>query len=72
MIEEAGSSGWRGAAGILPADVAGYRLALAPDTSFQGTGLPIAGRFVDAQSVIDVPTMLVQPLLGDKARRPPA
>jgi hypothetical protein len=51
---------------------ASYRLTAAAVTPFQGTGLPVAGRFVDDQPVIDVPTMLVQPHPGDTARRPPA
>jgi hypothetical protein len=50
----------------------GSRHFLGATTPFQGTGLPVAGRFVDAQSVIDVRTMLVQPYPGDTARRPPA
>ena len=50
--------------------VPGYRL-LTRVTPFQGTGLPVAGRFAAAQQIDDVPTMLVQPHPGDTARRPP-
>jgi hypothetical protein len=54
------------------ADVSGYRLALGATAAFQGTGLPVAVRFVDAQRITDVRTMLVQLDPGDTARRPPA
>jgi hypothetical protein len=50
----------------LRAGSVGFRLTSGAVQQFQGTGLPVAGRFVDA------PTMLVQPHPGDKARRPPA
>jgi hypothetical protein len=54
------------------AAVSGYRLLGSPVTPFQGTGLPVAGRFAAAQCINDVPTMLVQSRPGDTARRPPA